>query len=125
MAMYRPGDASFAADIAGVELTNFQVSTVQPGIWTTNSGEALIATAGEYLVSFVFNTMGGDAKDIVIDRAYVVSDQNGGGLPVSVPEPSSAALMLGGLGLIGCAVARRKRGSGAVGAAGAAALIGA
>ena len=103
-------DANFSASIAGVRLANFEVSTVAPGIWATHAGVALVTTAGDYLVSFEFNTSGGNAKDIVIDRAYVVSDSNGGGIPIApVPEPSTCALMLGGLAVLPLVRAQRRR----------------
>jgi hypothetical protein len=84
-------------------LANFDVASVAPGVWTSYSGVAKITTAGDYLVSFTFNTPdtpanpdpanpGGkyNAKDVVIDRAYVIGDANGGGVPIpsaAVPEP--------------------------------------
>jgi hypothetical protein len=54
-------------------------SFVQPGIWYSHTGEAKVTTTGDYLVSFVFNTDRFPAKDVVIDRAFVVADANGGG----------------------------------------------
>jgi hypothetical protein len=105
----QPLDANFSASIAGVQLADFEVSTVAPGTWATHSGEALVSTAGEYLVSFVFNTADGDSKDIVVDRAYVLADSSGGGVPIApVPEPSSFALMLCGITLTGCMLRRKK-----------------
>lgn len=106
----QPQDANFSASIAGVRLANFEVSTVAPGTWATHAGVALVTTAGNYLVSFEFNTSGGNAKDLVIDRAYVVSDSNGGGTPIApVPEPSTYALLLGGLALWPIVRAQRRR----------------
>ena len=105
----QPRDANFTANIAGVRLADFNVSSVAPGIWTSHTGEALIATAGEYLVSFAFNTSNGNSKDVVIDRAFVIADQIGGGTPISgVPEPSTCALLFGGLGLLVAATRRTK-----------------
>jgi len=118
----QPNDATLTAEIAGVQLANFSASSVSPGSWSSHAGEAQIQTAGEYLVSFVFNTPDTpanpdpsnpngeyNAKDIVIDRAYVFSASNGGGTPIpsAVPEPASVALL--GAGLAGVAALRRWR----------------
>ncbi len=117
----QPHDATLTAEIAGVQLANFSASSVSPGSWSSHAGEAQIQTAGEYLVSFVFNTPDTpanpdprnpngeyNAKDIVIDRAYVFSTSNGGGTPIpsATPEPASVALLA--VGLMGMAALRRK-----------------
>ena len=78
----QPNDANLAADIAGVELANYKLSSVEPGIWTTHAGTALITTAGYYPVAFIFNPTAFPAKDVVIDRAYVIGGASGG-MPVA------------------------------------------
>ena len=102
----QPHDAVLTAEIAGVQLTSFKLSSVSPGSWPSHEGEANIETAGDYLVSFVFNTPntptnpdpnnpGGEynAKDVVIDRAFVIAASDGGGIIVpSVPLPASAPM---------------------------------
>lgn len=105
----QPHDAVLTANIAGVQLASFALSSVTPGSWSSHAGEASITVAGTYLVSFVFNTpdtpnnpdpnnaLGQyNAKDVVIDRAYVVGASDGGGTPIGsapvptgVPEPAS------------------------------------
>ena len=117
----QPHDATLTAEIAGVQLANFSLSSVSPGSWSSHTGEAQIQTAGEYLVSFVFNTPDTptnpdpknpngeyNAKDLVIDRAYVLAASNNGGTPIpsAVPEPASVALI--GVGLMGMAALRRR-----------------
>ena len=114
----QPHDATLTAEIAGVQLADFELSSVAPGVWTSHTGEARIGTAGDYLVSFVFDTPdtpadpvpnnpGGeyDAKDVVIDRAFVIASSGGGGTVVSsVPLPSSAPMFgaaLVALGAVG------------------------
>ena len=108
----QPGDATLTAEIAGVQLASYQLSSVQPGIWSTHSGEADILTAGDYLVTFTFNTPGSpeNAKDVVIDQAYVLASPTGGGVPISAaPEASVWALMVAGVGLIGAALRLGRR----------------
>jgi len=92
-------DAFFSGSIAGVSLASFNVGSRAQTTWNTFSGIANIQTAGTYEVKFAFSTNGYPAKDIVIDRVYVVS---------TVPEPESYAMMLAGLGLMG-AIARRRK----------------
>ena len=75
-------DANLTALIAGVQLANYNLSSVAPGIWSTHSGEALIQVAGNYLVSFAFNTDTFPAKDVLIDKVYVVGVDGGGGIPI-------------------------------------------
>jgi hypothetical protein len=120
----QPHDGVLTADIAGVQLANFSLASVAPGLWTTHSGTADITTEGDYLVSFVFNTPftpsnpdpnspGGEynAKDVVIDRAFVIADPAGGGTIIpSVPIPGSmpmfgAALTV--LGVVGYSLKRK------------------
>lgn len=107
----QPHDAILTANIAGVQLASFALSSVSAGSWTSHTGEAQITTAGNYLVSFLFDTpdtpanpdpanaLGQyNAKDVIIDRAYVVAANDNGGTPVGstpvttpigVPEPAS------------------------------------
>ena len=118
----QPHDATLTASIAGTQVANFSLSSVGPGSWSTHEGVALIETAGQYLVSFTFNTPDTpdnplpnnpgdiyDAKDVVIDRAYVIAYPNGGGIaippvltgPTTVSEPASLTLLAGAIsGLI-------------------------
>lgn len=111
----QPHNAVLTANIAGVQLASFSLNSVSPGSWSSYTGEARIQTAGNYLVSFTFNTPdtpsnpdpsnpGGeyDAKDVVIDQAYVIGASNNGGILIpaaAVPEPSSFTLL--GAGLLG------------------------
>jgi PEP-CTERM motif len=119
----QPHDATFTANIAGVQVANFDLASVDPGVWDSHSGVAKITTAGDYLVSFTFNTPdtpadpdpanpGGEynAKDVVIDRAYVISDAAGGGVTIpsaAAPEPATWVMMLSGFGLMAGLMRRR------------------
>jgi PEP-CTERM motif len=119
----QPHDATLTANIAGVELANFDLASIDPGIWASHSGVAKITTAGDYLVSFTFNTPDTpadpdpanpgreyNAKDVVIDRAYVIADAAGGGVTIpsaAAPEPATWVLMISGFGLVGSLMRRR------------------
>ncbi|MFL1463384.1 PEP-CTERM sorting domain-containing protein [Roseococcus sp. DSY-14] len=97
------GEATFVGSIAGVTLANFAASTLPAQTWQTYAGSTTIAAAGNYLVSFTFNTALSPSKDVVIDQVYVIA----GNPPVDAPAP--AALGLFGLGLLGLAAARRRK----------------
>jgi hypothetical protein len=119
----QPHDATFTANIAGVQLADFDLASVAPGVWTSYSGVAKITTAGDYLVSFTFNTPDTpadpdpanpageyNAKDVVIDRAYVIADSAGGGVTIpgaAAPEASTWVMMLSGFGLVAGLMRRR------------------
>ena len=99
-------DASFVAQIAGVTLANYLVSSLPSATWLSFSGLANILTSGYYSASFVFNTPGlGVAKDVVIDRAYIVSSTEIGGRVI--PEPETLALI--GIALAGIVVTRKRK----------------
>ena len=107
-----PNDATFTGEIAGVKLANFSVSSVSPQEWTNYSGTALIKTAGYYEASFVFNPTMFPAKDVVVDKAYIVGIAGGGGTPISaVPELETWAMMIAGFGAIGGVMRRAYRNS--------------
>jgi hypothetical protein len=96
------GDATFSGSIAGIELASYAVSEGVPLVWQAFAGQRIVDTAGNFDISFVFNTDTVPAKDVVIDRVYIT--RVGG-----VPEPSSWAMLIAGFGLVGAA-SRRRRG---------------
>jgi hypothetical protein len=126
----QPHDATLTANIAGVELANFDLASVTPGVWNSYSRVAKITTAGDYLVSFTFNTPDTpadpnpanprgeyNAKDVVIDRAYLISDAAGGGvsIPTGVPEPASWVLRSAALASSAACCAAARPGAAALG----------
>jgi PEP-CTERM motif len=95
------GDAMFTGSIAGVTLANFDAASLTPVTWKTYAGSTTITTAGDYLVTFTFNTNFAPSKDVVIDQVYIVP-----GNP-AIPEPASLAIL--GAGLAGLGLTRLRR----------------
>lgn len=93
-------DASFTGTVAGVNLASFNVDGSTPGQWRHYYGVADIQTAGDYLTQFTFNAGPFPAGDFVVDRVYVIAG--------AVPEPATWAMMIGGFGLAGGALRRRR-----------------
>jgi hypothetical protein len=96
-------EAFFSGTIAGETLANYAVSTGPATTWQTYKGAKNILSDGFYDVSFVFNTAGFPAKDVVIDQVYIIAGNPGG-----VPEPATWAMMILGFGLVGAASRRRR-----------------
>ncbi len=94
------GDATFTGTVAGVNLANFTVDGSTPGQWMHYAGVANIASAGDYLTSFTYNSGAAPAGDFVVDRVYIVAGN-------AVPEPSTWALMILGFGSAGAMLRRR------------------
>jgi PEP-CTERM motif len=93
-----PGAALFAADFTIANTGTVSVQTLPITTWLDASGTFYI-DPGVYTASFTFTTMGGLSADAVIDRAYVAA----------VPEPSTYAMLIAGLGVMGAIAARRRR----------------
>jgi len=100
-----PGEATFSGTIAGVTLANYAVSTGPKTDWRTFADSVEITKAGDYAVSFVFNTNLRPSKDVVIDQVYIIA---GNPAVPGVPEPATWALLIAGFGMVGFAARRRQ-----------------
>ena len=98
------GEAFFSGTIAGVTLANYAVSSGPKTTWQTFAGSTTILTAGNYDISFVFDTNLYPSKDVVIDQVYIIA---GNPPQPGVPEPATWAMLITGFGLIGAALRRR------------------
>ena len=94
-------DALFSGSVAGVTLVNHFVSTGPVTTWQHFAGLVNILVAGNYNTTFSFNTHGAPAKDVVVDRVYIVAGN-------AVPEPATWAMMIAGFGLAGGVLRRRR-----------------
>lgn len=74
------------------------LSTLAPSVWFGGNVIRTL-TPGNYTYSVQLATTGGVSKDLLIDRAYVAA----------VPEPTTYAMLLAGLGVMGLVAARRRR----------------
>lgn len=98
---HNPNDATFSAVVGGDNFATFAASDLTPGTWLHYQATGFATGTGMVSFDFDFNSFGIPAKDFVIDKVYF-------GTP-GVPEPASWALMLGGFGMVGCAMRSRRR----------------
>ena len=73
-------------------------SSLVPGAWTTYNSTFTANTNANYNLRFDFVSGATPAKDVLLDGVSISA----------VPEPSTWAMMIGGLGLVGVAMRRRK-----------------
>lgn len=106
-----PVDAKFSGSIDDMVLASFSAKKIdpvtgkyKPKTWYEVSGVQAFAP-GDHLISFNYDSRPPQgyvgrtyAADVIIDRVYAIA----------VPEPSAWALMIGGFGLAGAMIRRRK-----------------
>lgn len=84
-----------------IEVIDFQTSfgnSLVPGAWNTYTYTFTANRNADYNLLFTFASGNTPAKDVLLDGISVTA----------VPEPSTWAMMIGGLGLVGVALRRRK-----------------
>ncbi|HEY1935154.1 MAG TPA: hypothetical protein VGG99_24375 [Acetobacteraceae bacterium] len=100
-------DATFSASIAGT-LLNAAESVATLGAtdgtntWVTEGAVADVTTAGNYTVDFTFTGSSPPAKDVLVNRVFVVA-----GDALAAPEPASLALLA--VPLLAVTALRRRR----------------
>lgn len=87
-------NASIVATIAGTQVSSTSITGASSGgVWFSVTGIAAVSAAGTYSASLVYNSNGDPAKDVVVDRVYLIATTDTPGTPIPpVPEPSTALL---------------------------------
>lgn len=101
-----PNDATLTGQfVVGNTVFNatspISTATLTTGTWYQVSGSYTTGAAVSGTARLSFSSSGFPAKDLAVDRVYISA---------AVPEPASWAMMVGGFGLMGAAM-RRKRAS--------------
>jgi MYXO-CTERM domain-containing protein len=94
-----PVNASLVVTLGSLNVASASLASLAPTTWLAGTYSNLNLAAGTYTVSLAFTSNGKPAKDIVIDKIYLVS---------SVPEASTNAMLLAGLAGLGFVARRRK-----------------
>lgn len=108
-------NGSLAVTILGLPVATTIINGSSVGRrWFYATGVAGIATGGFYRTALVFNSNGFPSKDVVVDRVFGVRTRDAAtqlipsSTVLSVPEPSSWAMLLSGFGFVGFGLRRRR-----------------
>ena len=98
-----PNDATLTGqfaigDMVAFATTPILASTLSTGTWYQTVGYATTGASVSGNVRLSFSSSGFPAKDFAVDRVFLTA----------VPEPASWAMMVGGFGLMGAALRRKK-----------------
>lgn len=108
-----PFDATFTGQIIGITVASFTASQVAATHWFHFAGVAGVTAPGYYKTSFVYNSFGNPAKDIVIDRVYAIATNSPSTVVIPatptapLPEPAAWALLVAGFAMVGASMRRR------------------
>jgi len=97
-----PNRYAFTLTLDGQPLTTLTPDIVSNSQWATAALSTTATSTGAATLGFVFNGYGNYSKDIAIDRVYLIDTS-------AVPEPATWAMTIGGFGLIGAALRRKRR----------------
>jgi hypothetical protein len=95
-----PVNATLGITMNSNNFGTYPLSSFSPTTWTPG-GTSVNLAAGTYTLAFAFSSDGFPAKDIVIDKVYLISIS-------PVPEAGTAAMMLAGLATLGFVAVRRR-----------------
>ncbi|MDO6413115.1 PEPxxWA-CTERM sorting domain-containing protein [Sphingomonas sp. BIUV-7] len=95
-----PNPAVFTATLDGMPFTSFSLGSQPATTWLLASDSHTFTTGSTGNFMFTFTASAYTAKDVALDRVFLAE--------TSVPEPASWAMMVGGFGLLGAAMRRRR-----------------
>jgi hypothetical protein len=106
-------NATFTGQIIGITVASFSASQIGATSWYHFSGVAGVSASGFYETSFVYNSFGSPAKDVVIDRIYAIATKAPSTVVIpatptaAIPEPATWGLMIAGFVMVGASMRRR------------------
>ena len=95
-----PFNSTFSGKVDATSVLTTSVGSLPKTTWQSNTAVVNLS-AGVHTVTFSFTPSGVQAKDLVLDRVYVVA--------TPVPEAETLAMMAAGLAAIGFIARRRTR----------------
>ena len=96
-----PNNATLVASLAGGEFARFDLGSQAATTWLYASAARTFTASQSGAFTLSFSGNGVTAKDVGIDRVFMAQTS-------AVPEPATWAMMIGGFGLVGASMRRRK-----------------